>query len=344
MKILYVAYKFDYGIPSHGYSFEHWNFYSSLSAMGNQLTYLDVGSVLADQGRIGLQNLLQKEVDRTLPDLVFFFLYQDEFNRDAIKALTDRGVPTFNWFADDHWRFDDFSATWASCFTLVSTTAASAVHKYGAMGIPVHKTQWAANTDLYKPSQESMTHDVTFIGQVYGDRQAYIANLRASGFAVEAFGTGWSISPAARRLASRRGIRRLGGGRYLTSRGSRTRVDQERMISLFSTSRINLNLTDASQGAEPQIKGRNFEVPACGGFLLTQPALDLEQYYEPGKEVALLESPDELATMVAFYLANPEQRASIATAGYKRTLAEHTYRQRFSKIFSVMGLPPARHS
>ena len=59
------------------------------------------------------------------------------------------------------------------------------------------------------------------------------------------------------------------------------------MIEVFSRSRINLNLSNASnpwwrrwRRRRDQIKGRNFEVPGCGGFLLTQPADDLERYFE----------------------------------------------------------------
>ena len=339
MKILYVAYKFDYGIPENGYSFEHWNFYSSLVAMHHEVTYLDVGTQLNQRGKTGLQRLLLTEVERVRPDLVFFFLYQDEFDQSVVRGLTDRGVPTFNWFADDHWRFDSFSSRWAPCFTLVSTTAASAVPKYEQLGLKVHKTQWAANTDLYLPHGRPCAHDVTFVGQVYGDRQEVVNGLRAAGVAVETFGTGWAVSPWARKVASKRGIRGLGGGRYLKSRGGRTRVDQDSMIEVFEASRINLNLTDASQGGEPQIKGRTFEVPACGGFLLTEPAEELDRYYRPDAEIAVLQDPAQLLVMVRYYLAHTQERKEIARAGYERTRAEHTYRQRLGAIFLELGLP-----
>src|SRR3972149_554001 len=41
MRILYVAMQYDYGNPSQGYSFEHYNFYDSLRGMGHEILYFD---------------------------------------------------------------------------------------------------------------------------------------------------------------------------------------------------------------------------------------------------------------------------------------------------------------
>jgi spore maturation protein CgeB len=110
------------------------------------------------------------------------------------------------------------------------------------------------------------------------------------------------------------------------------------MISIFSTSRINLNLTDASQGGESQIKGRNFEVPACGGFLLTGRAADLNHYYDAGKEIVVFADEDELVRLARYYLDHESERREIASAGHRRTLAEHTYDHRFRDIFAALGV------
>ena len=49
---------------------------------------------------------------------------------------------------------------------------------------------------------------------------------------------------------------------------------------------------------------------------MTGRAENLEDYYEPGKEVR-----------------------AIAQAGYERTLREHTYAHRFDSIFRRLGMP-----
>jgi spore maturation protein CgeB len=88
----------------------------------------------------------------------------------------------------------------------------------------------------------------------------------------------------------------------------------------------------------PQIKGRLFEVPAMGGFLLTGYAPGLENYYEPGKEVVVFRSLQELEEQIRYYLDHDEERRIIAIRGRERTLREHTYTERFRQIFKTIGL------
>jgi len=80
-------------------------------------------------------------------------------------------------------------------------------------------------------------------------------------------------------------------------------------------------------------------VPACGGFLLTGRSAHLEAYYEPDREVVVFDGPDELVDKARYYLSHESERVRIAEAGLRRTLAEHTYEQRFAEIFRRMGLP-----
>jgi spore maturation protein CgeB len=86
-----------------------------------------------------------------------------------------------------------------------------------------------------------------------------------------------------------------------------------------------------------QIKGRNFEVPGCGGFMLTGRAENIEQYYEPGRELVLFDGADDLRQKVRYYLDHPDERDEIAIAGYERTLRDHTYELRFRELFDRIG-------
>jgi spore maturation protein CgeB len=88
----------------------------------------------------------------------------------------------------------------------------------------------------------------------------------------------------------------------------------------------------------PQIKGRNFEVPGCGGFLLTEDVAHLDRYFEIGKEVAVYDTTEELIDQVGYWLAHEDERAAVAQAGYRRVLTEHTYDHRFEEIFRRVGV------
>lgn len=338
MRILLAAQMYDYGLRHRGYSFEYYNFYTSLLDMGHSVEYFDLGEAESAEN---LSGRLIDRVEVARPDLLFTCLFRDELLPEAIGTLSAAGrTLTYNWFCDDHWRFDSFSRHWAPHFNFVSTTVAAALPEYRAAGIAnVLLTQWAAEVHRYKPAGLPLAHDVTFVGQNYGDRAALIRDLRRAGFDVKTWGTGWAVPTWQRKILAQPVLRPVGGAALLERRDRVTRCTQDEMVAVFEQSRVSLNLTGASSGSENQIKGRTFEIPACRGLLLTGPAAELHEFYEPGTEALEYHNPSELPELCARVLRDERWRDNICDAGYRRTLAEHTYRQRFTKLFTQMGLP-----
>lgn len=352
IKVLFCGLKYDYGRAERGLSFEYQNFYEVLSRMdGVQTSAFFVDEKITEYGRGAVDPWLIKTVEEQKPDLLLCFLFTDELKKETIEHITKKtATKTFNWFADDHWRLPIYSRFWAPLFTMVSTTDSKAVAKYKALGITnVIKTQWGANTFLYKPQgNNNANYDITFVGKNYGQRGAYLKYLTDQNLPAKGFGGGWE-----------NGF-----------------VSQEKMLEIFSRSKINLNFTETpyttfggrikqlakilikrEQGKyksnikhpisnfksflgsqRRQIKGRTFEVPACGGFLLTGDADNLSDYYVPGKEIIIFKSKEDLAEQCRYYLGHEGERAAIARAGYERTVKEHSYVRRFNEIFKAMGL------
>lgn len=334
VKILYVAMKYDYGVPERGLSFEHYNFYDTLVAMGHEVEYFDFGTEFRAKGREGMTKLLQQRVEETKPDLMFTFLFSDEFNYDILRSITEKKqAVTFNWFADDHWRFENFSRHWAPCFTFVSTTDIHALPKYKAIGYQnALLTQWAANPHIYKKGSGNHLYDVTFVGQAYGDRPATLNALKKSGITVHTWGLNWNVR---RRHLLARKVGLL-SAEQLEQIANASRISQEQMVHIFGTSRINLNLSEASQHGSNQIKGRNFEIPATGGFQLSGYAERLDEFFEMDKEIVCYRTVDELREKIRYYLDHENERAAIAEAGYRRVVREHTYAQRLTQLFRQM--------
>ena len=349
MKILYIAHKYDYGKKERGYSFEHYNVYDSLVNMesgSNEVIYFPVDEKLEVLGKSAMNQNLLNTVASVKPDLCFFFLFEDEIYPNIINKITNSGVITFNWFADDHFRFDNFSKYYAPNFSWVSTTDSRALLKYQNIGYKnIIKTQWACNHFLYKPAI-SNSIDISFVGQPHGNRRELIDYLKENGIKVDCFGQGWL----------------------------RGRVSQNEMISIFSNSKINLNLTKSSGGIDfknlgrifirrsqskfslyspvywrdnfmsfmgrkrEQIKGRTFEIPGTGGMLISGKADNIEDYYIADKEMVFFNSKDELVEKINYYMSHDMERQVIAKAGQDRTFRDHTYEQRFRSIFKTMGL------
>jgi len=355
MKILFCGLKYEYGKPHLGLSaIEYSTFYETLKRMpGVECDFFGMDEKILEVGKGVVDAELIKTVEETKPDLLFCFLFTDQLKIETIEYITkNTKTKTFNWFADDHWRFPVYSRFWAPAFSFVSTTDSKAVPKYQALGVKnVIKTQWAANTQVYKPqdlAKDSGKYKITFVGANYGNRSEYVENLKAQGLPAEGFGNKW---PAGR-------------------------VSQEQMLEIFSFSKINLNFTEtpymtakdrlkvlaklfvkkqsdkyefnahrivdnfkSALGTQRrQIKGRTFEVPACGGLLMTGGADNLEEYFVSGKEVIIFKDREDLAKKCKYYLEHEDERKAIAKAGYERTIKEHTYEKRFTEIFKAMGL------
>jgi spore maturation protein CgeB len=294
---------------------------------------------------------------------MFTVLFKDELDPAIVSQISaELPTTTLNWFCDDHWRFESFSNRWAPCFNWVVTTASSAVPKYEQIGYRnVIKSQWACNDHLYRRLDLPEVHDVSFIGQPHGNRREVIGALRAAGINVLARGYGWEEGRVSQDEMIRifnqsrinlnlpnasRPVAPLRRARFATARTLESFPSGDRAVAVASRMLRAVEWTRARAGSRPtvqiaaeQIKGRNFEVPGCGGFLLTGPADDLERYYDPGRQIAVFDSINELVDQVRYYLAHDDERKAVAEAGYERTRRDHTYRDRFAEIFAALGLP-----
>lgn len=356
INVLFCGLAHEYGHPGRGISFERKHIYGSLERMdGVKASFFAIDEEMTAHGRDSMNKRLIEKVELEKPDVLFCFLFTEEIKKETIRYITEKTkTKTFNWFGDDHWRFPIFSRYWAPLFTLVSTTDGWAYEKYKRAGISnVMKTQWAANPFLYQPQDTAADphiYNITFYGQQYGNRPYYIQKLVEAGLPAVGHGRGW---PA-------------GGGTTV-----------EEMLALYSFSKINLNFSEtpyygfkkklnlfaklfvkkelgtykfdahhiwqniqAAIGTQRRtIKARTFEVPACGGFLLTAPSDDpIDEYYIPGKEIVVFHGVDDLIEKSRYYLSHEKERKTIAQAGYERTVREHTYLHRFQEIFSALNL------
>lgn len=356
MKILYVGDKYDYMIPERGFGYGYYNFYGSLVKMDggrNEVVYFPVDEMIQKDGEEKMNEKLLQRADEENQNLIFFAIggeIGDIVKKETVEALSrKRKAVTVAWMSDDQWAFEAYSRHWAPCFNWVITTDHKAPAKYRKIGYRnAVKSQWACNHWLYKRLPLPKIYEVSFVGSRHGNRGEMIKKIQEAGINVRCWGSGWPNG----------------------------RVSQEKMMEIFSQSKICLNFTKNSGvlwkelahffvrrrmhdrkimvnsparildnvKAFPacmwnnQIKGRNFEIPGCGSFCLTEYAEDLERYYEIGREIECFSRPDEAVEKIRYYLAHEKEREEIAKAGYERTLRDHTYEKRFQEIFQGIGL------
>lgn len=345
MKIFYSGLKYHNYNPKNGLTFEHNNFCLSLASLrGVEITYFPFDRIL-EVGKEEFNKEILEATKEQKPDLFFFFMLTDELDRIVLEELKEY-TTTLAWFADDSWRFYNYSKFWAKHFTWVATTYSWMPELYRKLGQKnVIRSQWAANTNVYKPVELNSLEeriDVSFVGGWSRPREKLISSLTNKGIGVKTFGSGWEDG----------------------------RVSDDQMLKLFSASNINLGLNPPpgyfnknSLGrlffkksinrvvpsfclldnfnswfhrGVPQIKARHFEIPACGGMLFTSMADDLDKYYRPGEEIVIYKDVNDLADKVKYYLSHKGEIEKIAKAGYERTVRDHSYEKRFGDIFKII--------
>jgi spore maturation protein CgeB len=99
------------------------------------------------------------------------------------------------------------------------------------------------------------------------------------------------------------------------------------MVRVCNASKIVLNL---HMQDTPTM--RDFEVTACGAFLLTNRVHGLERFFEIGSEIACFDSSNDLKEKAEHYLSRQDERDKIAKRGHERTMRHHRYRDRMKIV------------
>ena len=81
---------------------------------------------------------------------------------------------------------------------------------------------------------------------------------------------------------------------------------------------------------------RLYEATGVGSLLLTDAKRNLGELFEVGKELVAYRDEDELVEAVEHYLAHDDERATIAAAGQRRTLADHSYAVRMRELADIL--------
>ncbi|MDD5044346.1 MAG: glycosyltransferase [Candidatus Omnitrophica bacterium] len=81
---------------------------------------------------------------------------------------------------------------------------------------------------------------------------------------------------------------------------------------------------------------RVFEVPASGGFLLTNDCVQVRDFYNVPQEMVVYGNISELKEMIRYYLGHPEERAAIVSGAKARVKREHTYLNRMRSLLDTI--------
>ncbi len=181
------------------------------------------------------------------------------------------------------------------------------------------------NEHVHKPTQltseESVRFscDVSAIGMFEKERAESMLYLAEHGVKVTVWGSGW--------------------GAWI-DRHTNLDVKNEFLFGAdyakaISATKINLNFLRKVNRDE--VTSRSVEIPACGGFMITERTKRHQDFFEEGKEAEFFDSNEELLKKVNYYLAHDDERMRIAAAGRERCLTSgYSMKAQLEKMMSIL--------
>lgn len=301
--------------------------------LGHQVTTVDTSAVRSEAPFPGARELLRKVVLRlgrhldtqALSPRVQAAAEADDVEvlwLDKVLSLTPAMIRAFKAARPGRriviYHPDDFASAfnWTSHYNrltdqidLIVTTKSYNVAEYQALGFkrimfvnksfdPVeHRPVGGYDRDRLR---SEFDFGVGFVGGFERERAEMICELARRGVPVHVQGSFWDrAGPLPEGVTVEHGD--LGAGAY-AERIFRTR------INLAFLRKQNRDLQTA----------RSFEIPACGGFMLSESTDELRSLFKPGVEAEFFASMDELHEKCVRYLADEPARELIAREGCRR--------------------------
>jgi spore maturation protein CgeB len=270
--------------------------------------------------RVGLayQRSLVTAAERADVNLV---LSTDHFLLPAtVRELRRRGVRVCLWFPDCVANLDrqrmllgDYDALFFKDPLLVRRLS-------DMLDLPAHYLPEACNPSRHRsPTAAPELPYVVFVGNVYAARARLVGQLLDRGVDLRIYG------PRIPRWLSDPRLGRHHAGRYL--------VGAEK-AAVFRGARAVVN---ALHPAEMQsVNCRLFEAAGCGATVLCERRDSLSALFDEDREVLAFSTFDELVARIKQCEDDPAAALAVGDAAAARSLSDHTYRHRLTRILETV--------
>ena len=280
---------------------------------------------------------LERLVERERPDAVVVFTVPMSHLRGIPTLLRERfGVPVVFYDGDVPMSFPEFGGMDTgfnyyfgadpSEYDLVVSNSEGGLPRLLELGARrAEAVFWGADPEFFSPRPVEKDMDVFFYG--YGDkfRREWLEAM---------------VGEPSRRLEEVDFA--LGGGDFRGDTG-RARLLGDVPFNVFaraiSAARVNLNVTRRPHAVVPgSSTARPFELASSGAAIVSNPHEGIDRWFEPGSELAVVESAEEAVAVYRELVADPAQAEEMGTRARERVLDEHTYAHRARRLLELVGV------
>jgi len=295
---------------------------------------------LSALARPALEARLVFELARARPDLVLI-LKTDDLHAATYAALRLAlpGVPLVAFHPDDPWnRTRGLKSGPAHARSAVQMRSVDAMflwsHALTARAARegarrVHYLPFACDpalhprvTDVTDSQRAALGSPICFIGNWDEEREAWLTPLAEANLGLSIWGTDYWLT-----RCRHEGIRKAYRGRPLIGR-------EQAAAAAASDVLVNV-LRRQNKGA---CNMRTFEIPCVGAFMLHERSAEAAAIFPPGIACDDFATPVELVLACRRWLADPDQRQSVAAEGHRRAMA-WTYRHWCASLLDQLARP-----
>src|SRR5215211_5695910 len=301
-------------------------------SLGDRLTREVIWRWVTPRWRRHLEALIERE----RPDAVIVFTVPMAHFRGIPTALRERfGIPVLFYDGDVPMSLPEFGGMDTGFnyyhgadpgeYVLVVSNWEGGFERLRELGARRAETVfWAADPDFFAPQAVEKEMDVFFYG--YGDkfRREWVAAM---------------VGEPSRRLPDADFAL---GGRDFRGDVGRAREIGDVPFSVFaraiSAARVNLCITRRSHATVYASSScRPFELASAGAAIVSNPYNGIEQWFEPGSELIVVEDAEEATAAIGELLDDPAQAEAMGARARERVLDEHTYRHRARRLLELVG-------
>lgn len=186
----------------------------------------------------------------------------------------------------------------------------------------VRPLYYAADPDLFAPVDVKKTTDVSFFGYGSELREEWMTKM---------------ISEPSKKLKDVNFS--VGGGKFgidMCCANMVGDISYSAFREFCCSSKINLNITRWSHtNIFASATARPFELAAYGACIVSQPYNGIEEWFDVGKELIVVNSEEEAIETYNWLLSDEDERIKIGERARARILKEHTYRHRAETIIET---------
>lgn len=241
-------------------------------------------------------------------------------------AYFDGDMPTIlpKYAVDRGFKFNYYVNADLSEYDAFFTNSKGVIPELEEMGAKrVYPLYYAADPELFRPIDVEKDIDISFFGYGSEYREEWMTKL---------------ITEPSKKL---RDVNFVVGGKGFKIDLGNANLIGDISYSAFREfccrSKICLNITRWSHTkVYASSTARPFELAAYGACIVSQPYNGIEEWFEVGKELIVVESEEEAIETYKWLLTDDTEREKIGKRARERILKEHTFRHRAQKIINVL--------